>query len=161
VTDATLRQETGDARHRPIGVVVLSCVAFLSSACVFAVAVLNISQVIRFLRHAPQSVAEYVMPPAYFVVPIAWICLNTLAWLAFRAGIDLWHMRSRGRKLTIISMILLVPLGILFVTSPSAPAYEDRLIGLGICLICAASLSYLFLPRVRMLFIEEVAQPCD
>jgi len=156
VTDGTLLQETADARHKPVGVMALSCLAFLSSAGVFAIAILNISQVISFLRHAPQSVVEYVEPPAYFVIPIAWICLAALGWIAFRAGIDLWHLRIRGRKLTIISMILLMPLGILFVMSPSTPEYEDRLIGLGICLVCSASLLYLFLRRVRSKFAEKV-----
>lgn len=152
----TLRQETGDARHRPFGVVVLICVAFLSSACVFAVAILNIYQVISFLGHAPRSVAEYVMPPAYFVVPVAWICLIALAWIAFSAGIDLWHLRSRGRKLTIISMILLLPLGLLLVVSSTASDREDCLIGLGICFVCLACIFYLFLPSVRILFTEKV-----
>lgn len=140
---------------RPIGVILLSCLAFLTSALSGVVAFLVIYQIFLFFRHSPQSRTEYVQPLAYVLVPIAWICVITLAGIACTAGIDLWRMKSRGRKLAITSMILLLPLGIVFALVSNEYEHDIKMTGVGVCIVCSAAIGYLFLPRVRTLFVEK------
>jgi hypothetical protein len=74
---------------RPIGVMLLSCLAFLTSAISGVAAFHVIYQILLFLRHSPQSRTEDVQPLAYGLVPLLWIGVITLAGIAFTAGRDL------------------------------------------------------------------------
>jgi heme/copper-type cytochrome/quinol oxidase subunit 3 len=141
---------------RPIGVILLSCLAFLTSAISGVVAFLVFYQILLFFRHSPQSRTEDVQPLAYVLVPLAWICVITLAGIAFTAGIDLWRMKNRGRKLAITSMILLLPLGILFALASNEYEHDIKITAVGVCIVCSASILYLFFPRVRIMFAKKI-----
>jgi hypothetical protein len=80
----------------------------------------------------------------------------TLAGIAFTAAIDLWRMRNRGRKLTITSMILILPIAILFALQSNEYEWDIKIASVGICIVSSASLLYLFLPKVRIVFTQKV-----
>jgi hypothetical protein len=125
--------------------------AFITAAISAFLSIRIIQSTLLFLRRSPESGTEDAAPLAYVLVPLAWICLITLGGIAFTAGMDLWRMRSQGRKLAIASMVLLLPLGVLFAALPE-DEWGIKLMGIGICVVCSVSILYLFLPGIRILF---------
>jgi hypothetical protein len=139
--------------HRPIGVTILACIAFISSALITFVFVRFIFEILKFLLyHRPLS--EEVTLPAYIVFPVAMVGLGLLAVLSLIAGLDLLRLRRRGMHLTLVSMALIFILALFMTielpTNVVRPAGE--LLGWSICLLCVASSTYLLLPNTRSRF---------
>jgi hypothetical protein len=65
-----------------------------------------------------------------FWLTVASACFLTLAWIIFTAGLDLWRLKNRGRKLAYISMIPFLPLGIGFLL---ASDIWRKMLGAGFC----------------------------
>ena len=101
-----------DSRSRPIGVTVLSLIAFAVSP-VFVV-LLGIFSYNIFIESITPSFTDDPGAFYWFCFWLTVACFLTLAWIAFTAGFDLWRLKNRGRKLAYISMIPFLPLGIGF-----------------------------------------------
>jgi hypothetical protein len=87
-----------------------------------------------------------------------WLCLFvllasgsflTLAWISYTAGLDLWKLKKRGRKLAYISMTLYSLFGIVYLLFRET--WSTKL-GLGICALSVFFLIYLQLPSIRQKF---------
>jgi len=129
-----------DSRSRPIGVTVLSLIAFTVSP-VFLV-LLGLFFYSIFVEALPPSIRE---DPQGFVWLSFWLtvvtaCFLTLARITLTAGLDLWRLKDRGRKLAYISTIPFVPLGIGFLLS-SNMGY--KMLGLAFCAYAGFFLIYL------------------
>ena len=108
------------------------------------------------------DIAEYVDPPSKdlraFLWPCFWVsiasgCFLTLTWITFIAGLDLWKLRDRGRKLAYISMIPFLIVGVGFLLS----SYNRwRVAGVVLCLFAGFFLIYLQRPFITKIF---AAQP--
>jgi hypothetical protein len=53
-------------------------------------------------------------------------------------------------------MILLLPLGILFALASNEYEQDTKITAAGVCIVCSASILYLFLPRVRIMFAKKI-----
>ena len=129
-----------DFRSRPIGVTVLSLIAFTVSP-VFLV-LLGLFFYSIFVEALPPSIRE---DPQGFVWLCFWLtvvtaCSLTLAWITFTAGLDLWRLKDRGRKLAYISTIPFVPLGIGFLLSSNI---GYKMLGAVFCVYAGFFLIYL------------------
>jgi hypothetical protein len=135
-----------------MGILALAGLAALSSLLIAVASAAWLYQIVLFLIHSPKSSVVEVEPIAYLIVPLAWLSLATLAWIAMTASLDLWRMKSRGRRLTLVAMSFVSMLGALFfwVGMPS----ERNLARIGIATLLPGALSivYLLLPRVRTHF---------
>jgi hypothetical protein len=138
-----------DSRSRPIGVTVLSLIAFAASPGVVVLMAIFFFNI--YTRNEPPSIAEN---PLGFL----WLCLAllfavvgfpTLAWISYTAGIDLCRLKNRGRKLASVSMILYFLLGIVYLLFRET--WSTKL-GLGICTLSVFFLIYLQLPSIRQRF---------
>jgi uncharacterized membrane protein (DUF2068 family) len=121
-------------------VTILSLIAFTISP-VFVV-LLGLFFYSIFVESLPSSIGE---DPQAFVWLCFWLtvvtaCLLTLAWITFTAGLDLWRLKDRGRKLAYISTIPFVPLGIGFLLS-SDIGY--KMMGAAFCAYAGFFLIYL------------------
>jgi len=99
-------------------------------------------------------------PPSFAKDPLGtlWLCLFvllavvsflTLAWISYIAGLDLWRLKNRGRKLAYISMILFFLVGILYLLIRET---WWTVLGTGICTLSAIFFVYLQLPSIRQRF---------
>ena len=153
MTDAPETRESGTARQRPVGLTILSCMAFLSSVLIASICVRLALDIARFLHEPAEQRAGEVADGAYVAIPVALAGCLTLGAIAFAAGADLWRQRSRGKKLTLTSMALFVLMGaLLFFAGPSGDGI--RWAGLGFLVVGVASTAYLSLPKVRAAFHE-------
>lgn len=147
--DVDSLQPTIESAHkRPIGVTILSGLAFLASAFIAFEAAYSAYESILFASQAAKAPFARIAPLGYVLIFLAWLCLVTLGWIAFFAGLDLWRMRSRGRKLTLVAMLLILSLGIFSFAAGS-------FIGIGLCVIAICSIGYLSLRSVRNQFSEQ------
>jgi hypothetical protein len=138
-----------DSRSRPIGVTILSFLAF-SASPVFVV-LLGLFFYSIFVEALPPSLRE---DPQGFVWLCFWLtivtaCFLTLAWIAFTAGLDLWRLKDRGRKLAYISTIPFSPLGIGFLLS-SDIGY--KMLGAAFCAYAGFFLIYLRKHTILQMF---------
>ena len=141
-------QPTIESAHkRPIGVTILSGLAFLASAFIAFEAAYSAYVSIHFASQIAKEPFARLAPSGYALTFLAWVCLVTLGWIAFRAGLDLWRMRKRGRKLTLVGTVLTLSLGAFSFAAGS-------FIGIPLCVIAVCSAVYLFLPNVRNQFSE-------
>jgi len=103
-----------DSRSRPIGVTVLSLIAFAVSPVFLVLLGLFLHHI--FVESIPPSFSDDTGAFLWlsFWLPIASACFLTLSWISFKAGLDLWRLKNRGRKLAYISMILFFLLGIVY-----------------------------------------------
>ena len=143
-----------NTRQRPIGVSLLSCFAFLAAAVIALECLYSAYQLLVFIRHAARVPFENVQPLAYVVVPIAWVCVAILAWIAFAAGLDLWRLRDRGRRLTLVAMILVLVLGYFLALISGFFDSVGGVVGIVLCVLAVSSVTYLFLPGVRGIFLK-------
>jgi hypothetical protein len=138
-----------DSRSRPIGVTILSLVAFVASP--MCIVLLSLSFYLVFISSThplfPEDLAGWV-----------WLCFwltlistgsLTLAWIAFTAGVELWGMKSRGRKLASASMILFFLFGIVNLLIRET---WWTVLGVGICSLSAFFFVYLQLPAISQRF---------
>jgi hypothetical protein len=92
--------------------------------------------------------------PAAFVWLCFWqaivsACFLTLAWISYTAGVDLWRLKDRGRKLAYVSMIPYLPLGIGFLLSSDI---WRKMLGLAFCAFGGFFLVYLRRPTTAQFF---------
>jgi low temperature requirement protein LtrA len=80
-------------------------------------------------------------------------CLLIVAIISFIAGVDLWRLRMRGRKLAVTTMILIFPVTVLYLAAAPAQHLAQRFVA-SICLFLFGILAllYLFLLRVKRSF---------
>jgi hypothetical protein len=106
-----------DSRTRPIGVTALSLIAFAVSPGFVVLLGLFFYEILIEGLHPllPGDHAGFLWLCFWLTVVTA--CFLTLAWISFTAGLDLWRLKDRGRKLAYISTIPFVPLGIGFLLS--------------------------------------------
>ena len=133
----------------------LSSFAFFTSAVIALECLYLGYQLLVFLKHAAKAPFENVMPFAYVVVPIAWVCVALLAWIAFKAGLDLWHLHDRGRKLALVALILVLMFGDFLAW---VSGFFDSVGGVAGIVLCALAISgfvYLLLPGVRAIFLKQ------
>ena len=102
---------------RPIGVTVLSLIAFVVSPGFLVLLGLFLHHI--FVESIPPSFSDDTGAFDWFCfwLTVAAACFLMLGWITFTAGIDLWRLKNRGRKLAYISMIPFLPLGIGFFLS--------------------------------------------
>jgi hypothetical protein len=134
-------------RKRPLGVAVLSAVAFLLCpfSTIFALSLLWQSLTIR-----NQEIPELVAVASV-------ILLLMLAWVSYVAGCDLWNLRSRGRGLVILAaaIVFLYGAGVCFIAGVFGQIelkQRIQLLGGAICFLGAICLVYMSLPSVRTKF---------
>jgi hypothetical protein len=84
-----------------------------------------------------------------FWLTVASACFLALAWITFTAGLDLWRLKNRGRKLAYISMIPFLPLGIGFLLSSDI---WRKMLGAGFCRFGGFFLVYLQRPTILRSF---------
>jgi hypothetical protein len=115
-------------------VTALSLLAFAASpGLVFLMGIFSFE---IYTKNEPPPLAEN---PLGFL----WLCLflllfsasfPTLAWISYTAGLDLWRLKNRGRKLAYISMILFFLLGIVYLLIRET---WWTVLGVGICTLSA------------------------
>jgi len=144
-----------DQKKRPIGVTLLSLIAFLVSPGLIALFILSTQS--YFGPSKRSDLPDLHSEPGPFVIALTLLVFFhlgflILAFLSCVAGRDLWLLRPRGRSLTLISMILwLLQSAVLFYAVPTE-SLRDRSFAGGVFLLCLFSIVYLFLPRVRASF---------
>lgn len=138
-----------DSRSRPIGVTVLSFVAFAVSPAF--VVLLGFFYSWIFVKSIPPSFTHDTAAFLWlcFWVPIASACFLILAWISFTVGLDLWRLKNRGRKLASASMILSLLPGIVYLL---IPGISWKLLGATVCTLSVFFLAYLRLPSVEQRF---------
>ena len=124
----------------------------LSAALITTASASALYRIVLFLIGSPKIDVDGIEPPGYVLVPVAWVSLVTLGWIAFAAGVDLWRMRIRGRKLTLIAMSLILTFGALLAAMEFR--LTGRVIGIALSLGGVFSIAYLLLPGVRSQFHE-------
>ena len=139
-------------REKPLGVVLLGGLAFVSS---FVLAIVGLRLVWVVLRGARNP---DIAPLGYLVIPLGLLAFLALSYIAFVAGSDLWQLRPRGRMLTIVSMVLNFLFGstflLAFFSSKANPSRLSELAGMSICFFSCSSIVYLMLPAVRNQFAD-------
>jgi hypothetical protein len=138
-----------DSRSRPIAVTVLSLLAFAASP-VFIV----LLGVFFFNLYTEGTTPSYSQDPGAFVWLCFWqtivsACFLTLAWISYSAGLDLWRLKDRGRKLAYVSMIPYLPLGIGFLLSSDI---WRKTLGLAFLTFGGFFLMYLRRPTTAQIF---------
>jgi hypothetical protein len=134
-----------ESRDRPIGVTILSLVAFAAALAisVFAGAVL-------FILAESQKPSAANDPGmllyAWLFLLVLSAALLALAWTSFRAGLDLWNLRNRGRQLASVSMILFLLPGIGYLLLRDN---WSTWAGIAICVLSVFFFTYLQLPLIR------------
>ena len=138
-----------DSRSRPIGVTVLSLIAFAVSPVFLVLLGLFLHHI--FVESIPPSFSDDTGAFLWlsFWLPIASACFLTLSWISFKAGLDLWRLKNRGRKLAYISMILFFLLGIVYLLIRETCW---TVLGVGICTLSAFFFVYLQAPSIRRRF---------
>jgi hypothetical protein len=138
-----------DSRSRPIGVTILSLIAFVASPV--CIVLLGLSFYSIFISNTrpllPEDLAGWVW--LCFWLTLITACSFTLAWIAFAAGVELWRMKSRGRRLASASMILFFLLGIVYLLFRET---WWTVLGVGICCLSAFFFVYLQLPSINQSF---------
>ncbi len=147
--------------ERPLGIALLSFFSYLASCglvvfCgkgIFAFVTQVGLPLIRFHEEPVRYLAALVATIAFFS------CLLILAGIEFIAGLDLWRLRARGRRLTVASMILVLAFGsvLLFATLTDHSGTQEKIIAGTMCVLSLVSLLYLFLPKVKRRFESSVA----
>jgi hypothetical protein len=103
------------------------------------------------------GIGRDLIPYERFSIPLGLLCEFMLAVGAVVAAIDLWKLRGRGRKLSLIGMFLLLPLfgflGLLMGTELNLGT--ARLECFGIFVFSILAIAYLFLPNIRSTFEEH------
>ena len=139
---------------RPMAVSVLSLMAFAASPVIVAL------MGIQFFIILTQDVLPSVKPdPVDFVTFWTFLALVgasflVLAWISVRAGLDLWKMANRGRRLASISMLLLLLPGVVYIFLGDI---WFTVLGSSICAVSIFFFVYLQLPSVRRRF--QAASP--
>ena len=133
----------------------LSSFAFLASALIAVESLYLGYQLLVFLKHAAKAPFENVMPLAYVVVPVAWVCVALLAWIAFEAGLDLWRLRDRGRKLALAALILVLMFGYFLAWVSGFFDSAGGVVGIVLCALAISGFIYLLLPGVRAIFLKQ------
>jgi len=134
---------------RPIGVTVLSFMAFAASPTLvvlmggFFFTILT-EDVLPSVRPDP---VEFVMFWTFLALTAA--AFLAIAWISFRAGLDLWKMANRGRRLASVSMVLLLLLGIVYFLIGE---FWSTVAGSSICAVSVFFSVYLQLPSIRRRF---------
>jgi hypothetical protein len=138
-----------DSRSRPIGVTVLSLIAFAVSPGF--IVLLGFFFYNIFKESIPPSLSDDTGAFYWFCfwLTVASACFLALAWIAFTAGLDLWRLKNRGRKLAYISIIPFLPLGIGFLLSSDI---WRKMLGAGFCTFGAFFLVYLQRPTILQSF---------
>ena len=118
------------SRSRPIGVTILSLVAFAVSP--LFVVLLGAFFFGLYEKNEAPSLADGPEAIVWlcFWLTIVTACFLTLSWISFTAGLDLWRLKDRGRKLAYVSTIPFVPLGIGFLLSSSV---GYKMLGMAFC----------------------------
>jgi hypothetical protein len=145
-----------DSRSRPIAVTVLSLLAFAASP-VFIV----LLGVFFFNLYTEGVTPSFGQDPGAFVWLCFWqtivsACFLTLAWISYNAGLDLWRLKDRGRKLAYVSMIPYVPLGIGFLLSSDI---WRKILGLAFLTFGGFFLMYLRRPTTTQIFAPPSPDP--
>jgi hypothetical protein len=145
-----------DSRSRPIGVTVLSFFAFAVSPLFLVL--LGFFFYSIFVESIPPSFPE---EPEGFVWLCFWLtivtaCFLTLAWITFTAGLDLWRLKDRGRKLAYVSMIPYLPLGIGFLLSSDT---WRKMLGAALCAFGGFLMIYLQSATILKIFAPPPSDP--
>jgi hypothetical protein len=142
--------------ERPLGVILLSFFSYLASC---ALVVLCAKDIFAFATQVGLPLIGFHEEPRRYLAALVAImvffsCLLTLAGIEFIAGLDLWPLRARGRRLTVASMILVLVFGgvLLFTTLTEQSGTQEKIIASAMCVISLTSLLYLFLPKVKQRF---------
>jgi hypothetical protein len=69
-------------------------------------------------------------------------CLLIVAIISFIAGVDLWRLRMRGRKLAVTTMILIFPVTVLYLAAAPAQHLAQRFVARFVFFCSASSLFY-------------------
>ena len=147
------------AAKRPLGVMLLSLVAYLTSASLFY---FTLKGLFAFVTQVGLQLIQFQEEPgryiaALFAIMVFFSCLLVLAGIVFVAGHDLWLLRARGRRLTVVTMILVLALGstLLFAMLTDQSEAKEKMIASAMCVVSSISLLYLFLPRVKRVFARD------
>lgn len=150
----SVEAEGAKVSGRPAGVVALAGFVILFSILIATACAAWFYQIVLFLLHSPKSSVVEVESLAYIFVPLAWLSLAALAWIAFTAGLDLWRMRSRGRKLTLVTMSLILIYGVILTWAGVPYDWGFASVGIAMCVIGISSVGYLLFPSLRSQFHE-------
>ena len=146
---------------RPVGVTVLSLVAFAASP--FSLAILGRLCYLTITSNyelAPSSAGPDVFIRFWVLSTLGFFSLLALSWISLRAGLDLWRLKNRGRLLALVSMILYFLVGMLFLLA-GLLGRDKWFTSIG-ALICSFSLFhfvYLLLPSTRRKFEASLTEP--
>ncbi len=138
-----------DSRSRPIGATVLSLIAFAASPGLVILMGLYFFEI--YTIYEPPSFAEDPLGSLWlclFLI-LALVSFLTLTWISYTAGLDLWRLKNRGRKLAYISMILFFLLGIVYLLIRET---WWTMLGVGICALSGFFFIYLRIPSIRQRF---------
>lgn len=140
----------GEVRTRPIGVTVLSCIAFAFSP-LFVVFLAALSLHI-FELSAPRSLDENLWLCFWELVLVA--CFSTLAWVSYKAGCELRTLRRQGLLFAVFTMWIFLLIGIVLLL---IPGLLWKISGFAITGFSTFFLYYLRLPAIEKVF--EPASP--
>jgi hypothetical protein len=137
------------ARSRPIAVTALSLIAFATSP-----AFIVLLGVFFFNLYTEGVTPSFSQDPGAFVWLFFWqtivsACFLMLSWISYTAGLDLWRLKDRGRKLAYVSMIPYLPLGIGFLLSSDI---WRKILGLAFLTLGGFFLMYLRKPATAEIF---------
>ncbi len=138
-----------ESRTRPIGVTVLSVLAFAASPQLFILLVFLIYRI--FTQAIPPKFNE---DPGAFLWLSVWVgilstCFLALAWVSYRAGLDLWNLKRQGLLLAVFTMLVFLLTGIAFLL---IPGLFWKLLGAAVSVLSLFFLLYLRVPAIERRF---------
>jgi hypothetical protein len=145
-----------DLQGRPIGVTVLSLTAFAFSP-VLVILLLRFVYAIFTEGTAPsptQDTGAFVW--LCFWLMILTTCFLTLAWVSYRAGLELWRLKRQGLLVAVFTMIIYLVAGIILLLIPGIWA---KLTGVAVCAFSVYFLFYLRMPSIEQRFNPPAQKP--
>jgi hypothetical protein len=76
-------------------------------------------------------------------------CFLTLAWVSFKAGLELWRLKRPGLLVAVFTMMIYLVAGIIFLL---IPGIWWKLSGAAVCAVSVFFLVYLQLPSIEQRF---------
>lgn len=107
-----------DFRSRPIGVAVLNLIAFAFSP-VFVILLADFFYQIFVENIAPSPTEDTgAFLWLCFWLMVVTTCFLTLAWVSYRAGLELWRLKHQGLLVAVFTMMVYLVAGIILLLIP-------------------------------------------
>src|SRR6266436_5524686 len=125
----------------------LSLIAFAFSP-VFVILLLSILYAILVEVPSPtKDTGAFVWLCFWLIILTA--CFLTLAWVSYRAGLELWRLKRQGLLVAVFTMMIYLVAGIILLL---IPGIWTKLTGAAVCAFSVYFLLYLRVPSIEQRF---------